>query len=1341
MRLKRFFALFCSMLMITGQLSVKATEGEIPSKYDGIVEFKFLNEPSHIMDVNNASFEVILKNREKEQQRFTISYVLDGETFSEVVRVQPMNKSVKSIRFKNPPKGVFDLEVNVFLGSIFGDILVKREVKRIGIISYYTPQFMDEYARYGMCMHFFRGGGRESDEIDTDLLTKAGFGHVRDEMRWATVEKSKNVFSYQLTDWYYDIITKSGLDLTLILTYTNPLYALMENSVDGYIPAPTTKAEVEGFVNYTRQVLTRYPEIKTVEIWNEPNHKTFWPLEANAYDYAQLVKSVSLAVREINPEIQIMIASIAPIDGDIQFLDELLSQNVFAYVDAVSTHPYVYPGNPDTRLLNKINQYENVINKWGGWKDHYVTEVGWPTNTDAKGVSEEEQAVNAVKYAVYSEQTNILKSTWYNFKSKGIRPEYTEDNFGIVKRDYLAKPAYAAFSQANNRLNGAIYTGELNLGDNIKGSLFIKDGKPMLTAWTIKDTAVIDMPNQAVEDMYGNLVDCGNSIPLDTKPKYVFGITNSYFAKAANINISKGYENWLNDWGGDYQKSDEIDALSSYSKTLVEIPSLDDVRLALNRHYAVGEDLISQYEAGGLEISEEALMHMLFELHKIGKMWGNLLSQSVMTQKISAVEIKSDETMPEVNELIASKTMSANHTAMKISQEILRHANRYNEQAHTVSKMASNAGKEGVVVMYDALAEKLAGWVMKVASFEKPDENMAVLIYTEKSKIKVYQDETTTYNITIDNKKGLPLEAVTLCILDEEEEVIWESKEFDVNDGESRDVKISVVIPQDKIPGTYQYNAVLKKDNESIQRKSIKTEVLGRIDLSILPSSQGLSSIKKVTVKLENILEYPIDINVKMDAPKGWLLKQNVQQVKMDAKQVKEIDFEISAVSKIPFNHYVFNVSVEQKDKILIEKKLPLSFLTFVRSDEELSVGTFDGDISSWSDAYPIHINSPEDPEDKQEWQFSNLAGRIFGKWDDNYIYVMADVYDNEYAQINKGVSIWDGDSIQLSFDTLNDKATSYKGDDYELTFALTMTGEEVYAHKAGENPHGAKSGEWLKMIRDEEQKISRYLIKIPKSELSPMSNTLGYRFGFNVALNDSDLYSREAYAEFSEGTAGSKNPSKYYTFTLSPKEMGVPADRSTDFTVSLNSTLVHENTSMFIDLDGHWAQDDIEKLARAGIINGMGNGKFEPEKAVTRAEFVRMAVNIAEFELIPYNNSYPDVKAEDWYAEHVQTAYSKGIIPQAMTENGFKAELPISREEMAVIAVGILYGVPDESNIKAAAEKFEDFDDVAPWARPYTSKAYFEKLMSGISESIFSPAKPSTRAQAAVIIRRMLNN
>lgn len=186
---------------------------------------------------------------------------------------------------------------------------------------------------------------------------------------------------------------------------------------------------------------------------------------------------------------------------------------------------------------------------------------------------------------------------------------------------------------------------------------------------------------------------------------------------------------------------------------------------------------------------------------------------------------------------------------------------------------------------------------------------------------------------------------------------------------------------------------------------------------------------------------------------------------------------------------------------------------------------------------------------------------------------------------------------------------------------------------------------------------------------------------------------------------------------------------------VSVNPEAAVVKNPMFSDLDSvSWAKDSIEKLASRGIISGMGNNKFEPQKNVTREEFVKIIV--AAYNLIDenaQNTNFEDVDNKQWYAKYVASAYNAGII-SGVSDTSFGTGEPITREDMAVIAFrAAKLGKTQDG------ERFFDDDLISGYAKDavYTMKA--KGMMRGKGDGIFDPKAYATRAEAAKMIDNML--
>lgn len=187
----------------------------------------------------------------------------------------------------------------------------------------------------------------------------------------------------------------------------------------------------------------------------------------------------------------------------------------------------------------------------------------------------------------------------------------------------------------------------------------------------------------------------------------------------------------------------------------------------------------------------------------------------------------------------------------------------------------------------------------------------------------------------------------------------------------------------------------------------------------------------------------------------------------------------------------------------------------------------------------------------------------------------------------------------------------------------------------------------------------------------------------------------------------------------------------------------VMESTRTFDDITTHWAKREIENMAARRIVEGITDELFEPEQSVTRAQFVTLlsrALNLSEGE--PAENKFTDVGRNEWYSSFVYAAYRANIV-SGVDDSSFAPDAQITREQMATLMVNAyLYKNNKKlSDIVITQEvKYSDEGSVSDWARSSVRTATALGLMSGDEQDKFNPLDRTSRAQAAVVIYRLLN-
>lgn len=169
------------------------------------------------------------------------------------------------------------------------------------------------------------------------------------------------------------------------------------------------------------------------------------------------------------------------------------------------------------------------------------------------------------------------------------------------------------------------------------------------------------------------------------------------------------------------------------------------------------------------------------------------------------------------------------------------------------------------------------------------------------------------------------------------------------------------------------------------------------------------------------------------------------------------------------------------------------------------------------------------------------------------------------------------------------------------------------------------------------------------------------------------------------------------------------------------------------------WAEDAISYLTQKGVIAKSSDGKFRPADAVTREEFVKMIVEALGVPKTDTQNTFRDGVKGAWYESYLAAAKESGIV-NGREDGSFGIGEVISRQDMAVMlqrAISAMkYNLAEVDN----SEKFTDEKDIAPYAADAVYLMQRCGLIQGMGDGSFAPTNSLNRAQAAVIIKRLMD-
>lgn len=177
----------------------------------------------------------------------------------------------------------------------------------------------------------------------------------------------------------------------------------------------------------------------------------------------------------------------------------------------------------------------------------------------------------------------------------------------------------------------------------------------------------------------------------------------------------------------------------------------------------------------------------------------------------------------------------------------------------------------------------------------------------------------------------------------------------------------------------------------------------------------------------------------------------------------------------------------------------------------------------------------------------------------------------------------------------------------------------------------------------------------------------------------------------------------------------------------------VYTEKKSFKDIENvQWAKESIEALCEMGIVNGVDDENFEPQRNITRAEFLKMIIMAFEVKTGSLTDDFNDVSPDDWYYDYVIAGKNAGIVTG--DENGnFNPNSNISRQDMSAM----LYRCMLESgySFDDSAKAFNDDESINDYAHDAVSKLSGSGIVNGYDDNTFRPFGLATRAEAAKMI------
>ena len=297
-----------------------------------------------------------------------------------------------------------------------------------------------------------------------DHVAALGVKWVRIQSGWAKTEKEKGKYDFSWLDPIVDELTKRNLSPWICLCYGNPLYDEKATKIVGGLNCPPIGDEKsrEGWKKYCVAVAERYKgKVGFYEVWNEP--EWLWSGPADPVAYTRFCRETAKAVKEGDPEAEVIVGSVASISPD--FLAKCVSEGILENADALSYHAYTYDEGTFARLnrfytalVSKADRPIKIIHGECGSQSKNGGNgafKGFPTDPN-------KQAKQLLRQMVVDRASNIFFSSYFtltdmheNLMAPAGRPIRKHGYFGLLSAGFdkngvacppfTPKPSYYAY--------------------------------------------------------------------------------------------------------------------------------------------------------------------------------------------------------------------------------------------------------------------------------------------------------------------------------------------------------------------------------------------------------------------------------------------------------------------------------------------------------------------------------------------------------------------------------------------------------------------------------------------------------------------------------------------------------------------------------------------------------------------------------------------------------------------------------------------------------------------------------------------------------------------------------
>ena len=189
---------------------------------------------------------------------------------------------------------------------------------------------------------------------------------------------------------------------------------------------------------------------------------------------------------------------------------------------------------------------------------------------------------------------------------------------------------------------------------------------------------------------------------------------------------------------------------------------------------------------------------------------------------------------------------------------------------------------------------------------------------------------------------------------------------------------------------------------------------------------------------------------------------------------------------------------------------------------------------------------------------------------------------------------------------------------------------------------------------------------------------------------------------------------------------------------VSFSAVNAEENSNAIKDIPADfWAKQQVEAVLSDNIMQVDSEGNFNPDKPITRIEFVSALLKILSNDNLDVNikNNFSDINDKQEFFNDVLRSEQLGLI-YGYPDVTFQPQKTMLKSETTSI---ISHITKDKYIDCAILDKYSDKNDIPSWAKiPYAKSINYGIYINHPDENKLEPNRNITRAETAVLLTRL---